>query len=69
MIKIRLTDPANIKCFSGLLHTKDLLREYSIDITNSSDYDYEFVHTDEFLRNVGLSNDDIYRYNEGRTEH
>ena len=54
MIKIRLTDPANIKCFSGLLHTKDLLREYSIDITNSSDYDYEFVHTDEFL-NLSLS--------------
>ena len=41
MIKIRLTDPSNMKCFSGLLQTKDLLREYSIDITDSSDYDYE----------------------------
>ena len=34
MIKIRLTDPSNVKCFSGLLHIKDLLRDYSIDITN-----------------------------------
>ena len=54
MIKIKLTDPSNMKCFSGLIHTKDLLREYSIDITNSSDYDYEFVHADEFV-NLSLS--------------
>ena len=54
MIKIRLTDPSNMKCFSGLLHTRDLLREYSIDITDSSDYDYEFVHANEFM-NLSLS--------------
>ena len=54
MIKIKLTDPSNMKCFSGLIHTKDLLREYSIDITNSDDYDYEFVHADEFV-NLSLS--------------
>ena len=54
MIKVRLTDPSNMKCFSGLIHTKDLLREYSIDITDSSDYDYEFVHANEFL-NLSLS--------------
>ena len=54
MIKIRLTDPSNVKCFSGLIHTRDLLREYSIDITDSGDYDYEFVHADEFM-NLSLS--------------
>ena len=54
MIKIRLTDPSNVKCFSGLIHSKDLLRDYSIDITESSDYDYEFVHSNEFL-NLSLS--------------
>ena len=49
MIKIRLTDPSNMKCFSGLLQTRDLLRDYSIDITDSSDYDYEFVDASEFM--------------------
>ena len=54
MIKIRLTDPSNMKCFSGLLQTRDLLRDYSIDITDSSDYDYEFVDASEFM-NLSLS--------------
>ena len=49
MIKVKLTDSSNMKCFSGLIHTKDLLRDYSIDITESDDYDYEFVHADEFV--------------------
>ena len=49
MIKVKLTDSNNMKCFSGLIHTKDLLRGYSIDITDSDDYDYEFVHADEFV--------------------
>jgi len=49
MIKVKLTNPQNMKCFSGLIHTKDLLRDYSIDITDSDDYDYEFVHADEFV--------------------
>ena len=49
MIKVKLTDSNNMKCFSGLIHTKDLLRDYSIDITDSDDYDYEFVHADEFV--------------------
>ena len=53
MIKIRLTDPSNVKCFSGLIHSKDLLRDYSIDITESSDYDYSCTF-DEFL-NLSLS--------------
>ena len=49
MIKVRLTDPSNMKCFSGLLHSKYLLKDYSIDITSSSDYDYEFVDASQFM--------------------
>jgi len=49
MIKIKLSDPNNMKSFSGFIHTKDLLREYSIEITDSDDYDYEFIHANEFV--------------------
>ena len=49
MIKVKLSDNQNMKCFSGFIHTKDLLRDYSIDITDSDDYDYEFVDASEFL--------------------
>ena len=49
MIKVRLTDPSNMKCFSGLLHSEYLLKDYSIDITSSSDYDYEFVDASQFM--------------------
>ena len=38
-----------MKSFSGFIHTKDLLREYSIEITDSNDYDYEFIHANEFV--------------------
>ena len=49
MIKIKLSQPDNMKCFAGLLITRDLLKEYSIDITASSDYDYEFIDTSQFV--------------------
>jgi len=49
MIKIKLSQPDNMKCFAGLLITRDLLKEYSIDITASDDYDYEFVDTSQFV--------------------
>ena len=49
MIKIKLSDPNNMKSFSGFIHTRDLLREYSIEITDSNDYDYEFIHANEFV--------------------
>ena len=49
MIKIKLSDSSNMKCFSGFIHTRDLLRDYSIDITDSGDYDYEFVDANQFL--------------------
>ena len=37
-----------MKCFSGLLQTRDLLRDYSIDITDSSDYDFLFIGMSDF---------------------
>ena len=49
MIKIKLSDPNNMKSFSGFIHTRELLREYSIEITDSNDYDYEFIHANEFV--------------------
>mgnify|MGYP003114235260 CR=1 FL=1 len=49
MIKVKLSDNQNMKCFSGFIHTRDLLRDYSIDITDSNDYDYEFVDASQFL--------------------
>ena len=50
MIKVRLSDNQNMKCFSGLIIAKDLLKDYSIDITDSNDYDYEFIDATQFLR-------------------
>ena len=50
MIKIRLSDNQNMKCFSGLIISKDMLKDYSIDITDSDDYDYEFIVTNEFVK-------------------
>ena len=38
-----------MKCFSGLIHAKNLLEDYSIDITDSDDYDYEFVDATQFV--------------------
>tara|TARA_R110000851_G_scaffold155423_1_gene297835 strand:+ start:5224 stop:6237 length:1014 start_codon:yes stop_codon:yes gene_type:complete len=49
MIKIKLSDSQNMKCFSGLILSKDILSDYSIQLTESNDYDYEFVAANEFL--------------------
>ena len=49
MIKIKLSDNQNMKCFSGLIVARDMLRDYSIDITDSDDYDYEFIHSNVFV--------------------
>ena len=49
MIKISLSDNQNMKCFSGLILYKDILRDYSIELNYSNDYDYEFVATNEFV--------------------
>ena len=39
-----------MKCFSGLVISRDMLKDYSIDITDSDDYDYEFVDANQFLK-------------------
>ena len=50
MIKIKLSDNQNTKCFSGFILSKDILyTNYSIDLTTDDDYDYEFVDANEFL--------------------
>jgi len=49
MIKIKLSDNTDVKCFGVLLYIKEMLKDYSIDITNSNDYDYEFVSGKEFV--------------------
>ena len=41
--------------FAGFLMLKDLLREYSIDITDSDDYDYMFLGAHDILnKGIGL---------------
>ena len=50
MIKIKLSDNKNMKCFSGLILSKDILRDYSIELTESNDYDYEFISANEFVK-------------------
>lgn len=49
MIRIKLSDPNNIKCFSGLMFAKDILPDYSIELVNEGSYDYELVATNEFI--------------------
>ena len=63
MIKIRLTNPQNMKCFGGLLVTNQygLLSDYSIELTNSNDYDYEFVDMDQFI-DKSISIEDSSKY-------
>ena len=53
-------------CFMINLTTKKIREVKYIKINKSK---FKLFDTDEFLSNVGLSKDDIYRYNEGRTEH
>ena len=68
MIKIKLSDNQNMKCFSGLILSKDILRDYSIELTESNDYDYEFISANEFIKssldnncflNINLASDSI----------
>ena len=58
MIKIKICDPLmgkNRISFAGFLMLKDLLKEYSIDITDSDDYDYMFLGAHDILnKGIGL---------------
>jgi len=52
MIKVKIQNPLagrNEPTFRPLLFVKDILREYSIDITESNDYDYLFVGMYDFI--------------------
>ena len=49
MIKIKLSDNQDMKCFSGLIISNPKLLDYSIQITNSNDYDYEFISSKNFV--------------------
>ena len=59
MIKIKLSNSADIKNFSGLIHSKDLLYDYSIQLTDSNDYDYEFLDTNQYVKNSLPLNESI----------
>ena len=68
MIKVKIqnaTKGRNEPTFRPLLFIKDQLRDYSIDITNSNDYDYLFIGMHDFINkkisleesiNTGLAN-------------
>tara|TARA_R100000005_G_scaffold91670_1_gene64229 strand:+ start:1487 stop:2527 length:1041 start_codon:yes stop_codon:yes gene_type:complete len=52
MIKIKISNPIKGKnkiSFMGFLMLKNLLRDYSIDITESDDYDYLFLGANDIL--------------------
>tara|TARA_Y100000310_G_scaffold297409_1_gene330392 strand:+ start:714 stop:1739 length:1026 start_codon:yes stop_codon:yes gene_type:complete len=52
MIKIKIQNPfvgRNEPTFRPLLFVKDMLRDYSIDITESDDYDYLFIGMADFI--------------------
>tara|TARA_R100000234_G_scaffold56469_1_gene34041 strand:- start:2013 stop:3044 length:1032 start_codon:yes stop_codon:yes gene_type:complete len=51
MIKVKILNPTkcrNEPTFRPLLFVKDMLRDYSIDITDSNDYDFLFVGMKDF---------------------
>ena len=52
MIKIKIHDPfvdRNEPTFRSLLFVKNILRDYSIDITESNDFDYMFIGMNDFI--------------------
>ena len=52
MIKIKVLNPLkgrNEPTFRPLFFIKDMLRDYSIDITESDDFDYMFVGMSDFI--------------------
>lgn len=59
MIKIKLSDPNSMKCFSGFIHAKDLLKEFSIDITITDDY--KFIDASQFV-NLAMTLDESVKW-------
>ena len=58
MIKIKIYNPLEGKnriSFLGFLMLKDVLKDYSIEITDSEDYDYAFLGANDILnKGIGL---------------
>ena len=58
MIKIKIFNPLagkNRISFQGFLMMQNVLRDYSIDITESDDFDYAFLGADDILdKSIGL---------------
>ncbi len=64
MIKIKIKNPMigkNSRSFLGFVLLKDMLRDYSIEITDSDDYDYMFLGAHDIL-NKGISLQDSIEY-------
>jgi len=62
MIKVKILNSntgRNIPTFAPLLRVKNMLRDYSIDITDSDNYDYLFVGMDDFLDKSKLLEESI----------
>ena len=59
MIKVKILNPAlgrNEITFRPFLQLSNLLRDYSIDITTSDDYDFLFIGMHDFLdKKISLS--------------
>ena len=52
MIKVKIQNPnegRNRPTFAPLIRVKNLMRDYSIDITNSDDFDYLFIGMQDFI--------------------
>ena len=52
MIKVKILNPVedrNEPTFRPLFFIKDMLRDYSIDITESDDFDFMFIGMNEFI--------------------
>lgn len=61
MIKLKLSDETNMKCFSGLIHAKNILPDYSIELTTDSSYDFELIDSNQFFSTGMPFNDSISR--------
>ena len=52
MIKVKILNPnkdRNTPTFNPLIRVRDMLRDYSIDLTDSDDFDYMFVGMSDFI--------------------
>ena len=62
MIKIKIANPTkgrNEPTFRPFFFVKDLLRDYSIDITESDDFDYLFIGMEDFVNKKKSLQDSI----------